>query len=127
MPAKSQVVLNSLVDEYNNYNIEQNNQIADNTIHFIDDRLLIISNELNNVENGLKNFREKNALDIEAEGSQAVGMAKDMQEKLNEQELQMNVADMVSQYINNPKRRYELVPSNLGIGDATLGRSCWQL
>ena len=27
---------------------------------------------------------------------------------------------MVSQYVNNPARRYELVPSNLGIGDATL-------
>lgn len=121
VPLKSQIVLNSLVNEYNSYNIEQANQITDNTIHFIDDRLLIISNELNNVETGLKNFKQNNALDIQAETGQELGTAKEIKEKLNDQELQMNVADMVSQYVNNPKRRYELVPSNLGIGDATLG------
>ncbi len=120
VPLKSELVLNTLVDEYNNHNIYQNNKIADNTISFIDDRLLVISGELNVVENGIKNFKENNALDIEAEGGQEVGMAKSLEEKLNDQELQVNIANMVSQYINNPKRPYELVPSNLGIGDATL-------
>ncbi|HVX52274.1 MAG TPA: polysaccharide biosynthesis tyrosine autokinase, partial [Chitinophagaceae bacterium] len=47
--------------------------------------------------------------------------AEDLKQKLNDQEVQMNVADMVSRYVNNPQRRYELVPSNLGITDATLG------
>lgn len=120
IPAKSELILNTLVNEYNNYNIEQNNRIANNTIQFIDDRLLVISDELNIVENGLKNFKINNAVDIGAQTGQEMGTAKTMQDKLNEQELQMNVANMVSQYINNPKRKYELVPSNLGIGDATL-------
>ncbi len=121
VPAKAQLILNSLVNEYNNYNIDQNNKIADNTISFIDDRLVVISNELNNVENGLKSFKEtNNAIDLSAQGAQEISTAKGMQEKLNEQELQMNVADMVSQYVNNSKRSYELVPSNLGIEDLTL-------
>lgn len=121
VPRKSEVMLNALVNEYYNYNIEQTNKIADNTIQFIDDRLLVISGELNRVETNLKNFRQTNALDIAAKGAQEEGIAKGLEEKLNEQELQANVANMISQYINNPKRRYELVPSNLGIGDATLG------
>ena len=121
VPQKSELVLNTLVNEYNNYNIEQNNRIADNTIQFIDDRLGVISGELNIVENGIKNFKENNAIDISAEGTQDVSKIKELQEKLNAQELQMNVANMVSEYVNNPKRRYELVPSDLGIGDATLG------
>lgn len=120
VPEKSRLILNSLVDEYNDYNIEQNNQIADNTIRFIDDRLLIISNELNDVENNVKDFKQSNALDIEAEGTQEIGKAKEIQDKLNDEELQINIADMVSTYINNPKRKFELVPSNLGIGDITL-------
>jgi uncharacterized protein involved in exopolysaccharide biosynthesis len=122
VPLRAEVMLNSLVQEYNNYNIEQTNIIADNTIRFIDDRLLVISGELNAVETGLKNFRQSNALDIAARGTQEVGTAKELEDKLSEQELQMNVANMVSEYINNPKRRYELVPSNLGIADATLSR-----
>jgi capsular exopolysaccharide synthesis family protein len=120
VPRKNEVVLNSLVNEYYNFNIEQTNQIADNTIQFIDERLLVISGELNSVETGLKDFKEKNALDVAALGEKEVGFAKDLEDKLSDQELQINVANMVSEYINNPKRRYELVPSNLGIGDATL-------
>ncbi len=121
VPLKSQVILNSLVNEYSDYNIEQNNQIAENTIHFIDERLLIISNELNGVETKLKNFRQNNALDIQAEGTEKLSTATAIKDKLNDQELQMNVANMVSDYINNSKRKYELVPSNLGIADVTLG------
>ncbi|HVX51509.1 MAG TPA: hypothetical protein VHB48_15205, partial [Chitinophagaceae bacterium] len=68
VPLKSEVVLNSLVDEYSNFNIDQNNQFADNTIHFIDDELGIISGELNSVENSIKTFKQHNALDIQAEG-----------------------------------------------------------
>ncbi|HVZ95249.1 MAG TPA: polysaccharide biosynthesis tyrosine autokinase [Chitinophagaceae bacterium] len=121
VPVKSQVVLNSLVDEYSNFNIEQNNQFADNTIHFIDNELLLISDELNNVENNIKTFKQNNALDIQQEGTQEVGKAQELKDKLNDQELQMNVADMVGKYIDNPQRKYELVPSNLGISDVTLG------
>lgn len=121
VPQKSELVLNSLVDEYNNYNIEQNNRIADNTIKFIDDRLLVISGELNDVENNIKDFKEKNTLDMPAEGEQEIGKARSLQDELNNQELQVSVANMISNYINNPQRRYELVPSSLGISDATLG------
>jgi len=120
VPQKSEVVLNALVEEYNNYNINQNNTIADNTIRFIDERLLVLSGELDTVENGIKKFKQNNALDIEALGGLQTTRATGMEDKLNEQQLQANVADMVSTYINNPKRRYELVPSNLGIDDATL-------
>lgn len=120
VPLKSEVVLNSLVNQYSNFNIEQNNLFADNTIRFIDNELLIISNELNNVENNIKTFKQNNALDIKEEGVSELNNAKALKEKLNDQELQMNVADMVTRYIDNPSRKYELVPSNLGIGDQTL-------
>jgi capsular exopolysaccharide synthesis family protein len=121
VPAKSQLVLNSLVAEYNDYNIEQNNKVADNTINFINDRLAVISGELNDVETGLKNFRENNnAIDLQAQGTAGLDQIKDLQDKLNEQELMLNVANMISNYINNAEKKYSLVPSNLGITDPTL-------
>lgn len=120
VPRKAEVVLNTLVKEYYNYNIEQTNRIADNTIQFIDERLLVISGELSDVEGSIQHFRENNALDITARGALEEGMATELENKLNDQELQLNVADMVGRYIRNPSRRYELVPSNLGIADVTL-------
>lgn len=121
VPRKAEAILNTLAAEYNNYNIEQSNKIAENTIRFIDDRLIFISGELNEVENNLKDFKVNNSLNISKEGGVETAMVKELENKLNEQELQMRIADMIGDYINNPKRRYELVPSDLGIGDATLG------
>lgn len=120
VPRKAELVINTLVTEYYSFNIEQTNRIADNTIHFIDERLAIISGELSNVEGDIQHFKEKNAIDITAKGSMEVGIAKELEEKLSEQELQISVADMVGNYINNASRPYELVPSNLGISDGTL-------
>ena len=120
VPHKSEVILNTLVKEYYNYNIEQTNRIADNTIEFIDERLEVISGELSSVEGNIQHFRENNALDIAAKGALEEGKAQNLEDKLTEQELQLNIADMVGSYINNPSRRYELVPSNLGISDGTL-------
>ncbi|MFT4154023.1 GumC family protein [Parafilimonas sp.] len=119
-PRKAEGLLNALAEEYNNYNIEQGNKIAANTIRFIDDRLVFISSELNAVENDLKNFRVNNSIDIRSESITKLGNVKELESKLSGQELQMNIANMVGSYINNPGRRYGLVPSDLGIGDVTL-------
>lgn len=121
VPLKSQVVLNTLTNEYNSYSVEQNNRIADNTIRFIDDRLLVVSGELGEVETGLENFkRETNSVDISTQASQEYGKIKDIEDGLNTQALRTSVVNMITNYINNPARRFELVPSNLGIDDATV-------
>jgi capsular exopolysaccharide synthesis family protein len=121
VPAKAQVVLNSLAAEYNQYSTEQNNRIADNTIQFIDDRLLMVANELGDVETSLENFkRENNSVDITMQGTADYSKALGLEDKLDDQALQANIADMVISYIGNSQRRYQLVPSTLNISDATV-------
>lgn len=122
VPAKSELILNSLTAEYNAYSTEQNNRTADNTIQFIDDRLLMVANDLGGVETDLENFkRENNSVDISAQGSAEFGEAKALEGKMDDQALQKEIADMIISYIDNGPRKYELVPSNFSISDPTVG------
>ncbi len=121
VPMKSRVILNSLAYHYNQFNIDENNKIAENTINFIDERLLLISGELGTVESSLKNFREtNNIIDIPAQQSIQLNDVSTLKDKLSEQEMRLNIAKMVSDYVSNPGRKFNLVPSTLGIEDATL-------
>ncbi|MEO7174679.1 MAG: Wzz/FepE/Etk N-terminal domain-containing protein, partial [Saprospiraceae bacterium] len=59
VPSRANALLDSLITFYNKLGIEESNQVALNTIDFIDDRLQYISGELTDVEGGLQSFKEK--------------------------------------------------------------------
>lgn len=121
VPGKSQVILNSLADEYNDYSKEENNRIADNTIRFIDDRLLMVANDLGDVETSLENFkRENNSVDISMQGSEEFAKAKGLEDKMDDQAVQSDIANMIISYIGSTQRKYELVPSSFSINDGTV-------
>ena len=121
IPKKSEDILNELANQYSLLSIEEKNQAIDNTLLFIDDRLKIIGKDLGSVEDSMLHFKQKeNALDLRAQLSTGLGKTEGLKNKLSEITVKMQVCDMLSEYINNPKRRFSLIPSNLGIEDMTL-------
>jgi tyrosine-protein kinase Etk/Wzc len=121
MPEKGRDVLNQLVSEYRQRNIEEKNRVTDNTIQFIDDRLNIIYHELGEVEGGRQGFQQRHSLiDIEKQSEQETVEMAEVSKKLNDAEIQLQVMDMIKSYISTPSRKFELVPSTLGIADPTL-------
>ena len=66
-PTRSEAILNSLVDYYNEVWINNKNRSAINTADFINERLVVIEQELATVEEALKKYKEsKNLTDIKA-------------------------------------------------------------
>ena len=119
--AKAQDILNGLALEYNLNYIEEKNRAIDSTLSFINERLLLISGELGGVEKNLQNFRQQNnVIDIPIQGQKDMERLTMLRDKLDESQVKMQVANMISEYLNNPARRYDLVPSSLGIEDVTL-------
>jgi tyrosine-protein kinase Etk/Wzc len=120
-PKKSRDIFNTLAIEYNKANLEEKNREVDSTIKFIDERLMLISGELGSVEQQLQNFRESNDL-IVAEGQEKFQLdrMKDIRGKMDMLDIQIQVADMIKDYINNPSRKFSLTPSSLGIQDPAL-------
>jgi tyrosine-protein kinase Etk/Wzc len=121
MPEKGRDVLNQLVSEYRQRNIEEKNRVADNTIQFIDERLGIIYHELGDIEGGKEGFQQRHSLiDMEKQSEQESSELIDVKKRMDDAEVQLQVMDIIRSYISNPSRKFELVPSTLGIVDPTL-------
>ena len=122
IPQKGRDILNTLVNVYNEVNIEDKNRISDNTIRFIDERLDVLTGDLAKVEGDLESFKQKYGIvDLEKQGTEAYKESGELKEKISSQEVQLKVIDLVKEYISTPKRKYELVPTTLGVEDPTLG------
>ncbi len=121
VPQKGRDILDQLIVAYNRNNVEDKNKIVDNTLKFIDERLYLLTNELGRVEQGLKSFRERNeVIDIGMQGSAQFSASQTTEQKLNEQEVKLRIVNMISEYINNPQKKFTRVPSTLGVEDPTL-------
>lgn len=120
-PLKSQDILNKLAEEYNNYNIEQKNKSLDNSIKFLAERLYYLSGDLGDIEDSLLQYKESHKIvDLEVQTKNSALKIDELKGKIDEIVVKMMVCDMVSQYVNNTQRKFNLIPSSLGIEDVTL-------
>lgn len=118
---KSKDVLNAVFTEFNRSDIEDRNNFSDSTVQFIDNRLLAISNDLNGVEGNLESYQDSRSLvDIKGQSNQSLENLNTVSKSIKDVAVQQDVTAMIVQYFNNPKNDLKLVPSSLGLADATL-------
>ena len=114
-------LLNALFEEFNMSDMEDRKKLSDNTIEFIDERLLSNSRELQGVEGNLENYRGSNQLiDMSDQSKQSLDNSESISKALKDLSIQQNIVDMILNYINNPANANKLVPSSLGLNDGTL-------
>ncbi|PVD52021.1 hypothetical protein DC498_11570 [Terrimonas sp.] len=120
-PAYGKDVVNELMKEYGKMNIEEKREISQVTMRFIDERLDTIKNELGGVETGLLRYREKNeVIDLSTQSQQYYQNFSELNQKFNEQQVQMGVLDYLLRYINDAGNKHKLVPTDLGIQEPVL-------
>ena len=113
---KAQDILDQLIFEYNQEAIEDKNEVANNTARFIDERLEIISGDLDTVEVDLKNFKEDNRLtNIEAESSLIIENASDYRRREQEIGTQLELANSMLSFLDNNPENSDLLPANMGL------------
>ncbi|MEC7784221.1 MAG: polysaccharide biosynthesis tyrosine autokinase [Bacteroidota bacterium] len=112
---KSEDILNQLIFEYNKEAIEDKNEVALSTAKFIDERLQIISSELDTVEVGLESFKEENSLtNIEAESTLFIENASEYRKKVREIVTQLSYVENLLNFLNN-KDNNTLLPGNIAL------------
>jgi tyrosine-protein kinase Etk/Wzc len=119
VPQKGEDILNKLYELYTSMNEEDKNKIADSTIHFIDDRLAVVSNQLAGVENDIEQFKVKNQLstDLTEQARLALNNASDIQQQLTAQDVQINVVQSIEDHLKGGNQR--IVPNAAVIQDPT--------
>jgi tyrosine-protein kinase Etk/Wzc len=118
---KSEDFLNNLIQIYNQDAAADKNFISENTSKFIAERLTLITQELDGVEQDVESFKKNNQVtDIESEAKLFIEGSSEYDKKGVETEIQLNV---VSSMLNFMKKstNSDLLPSNIisGDGDAS--------
>lgn len=121
VPQKSIDFINALIERYIEQNLIDKNEVAENTVTFIDQQLAVISDSLNNKEQNLENFKTSEDIsDLSIEGTMIV-------EKYNQIETDRAQFEVMQQYFDYLKENLKdggdkkvknlVAPSAFGIHD----------
>lgn len=120
-PSRAEAVLATLLDVYDEEWISNKNRSAINTTQFLNERLVVIEQDLNAVEHALMEYKAKNGLvDAKAEAQNYMSQSNVYATKAFEMANQISVAQYIKDYLNNPANANTLIPSNLGLTNVNI-------
>lgn len=122
VPARGESVLNQLIDEYNQAAITDKNKVAANTLNFIEDRLSIISRELNDVEKHVENYKSNEGItDLSVQSESFLQTVQQNDALLNQVNVQLAVLNDLNDYISNESADHRgSTPATVGLNDPVL-------
>ncbi len=113
--------INKLMEMYNRNTNNDENEVAEKTREFINERIKIIDEELGSTEDKLEAFKRNAGLtDISSDAQLAVSGNAEYEKRRVDNGTQINLVRDLIKYINNPLNEYELLPGNIGLSDAGL-------
>ena len=117
---RSEDILNELIAVYDNAALREKNKLADNTLTFLDERLGIVSHDLDSIEAKLKQYKSSTgAVDISSQGTLFLQNVSANDQKLGDVNNQLNTLDIVENYVKS-KDISGSIPSTVGMTDPTL-------
>ena len=121
MPRRDEALLAKIVELYNLNAVVDKNIMATNTAAFINERLAIITEELNDAENAVADYKSQNKLtDLSEEARLFLETSTQEQKELARVETQLNLVNYIEEFLHDETKRFSLLPANLGIEDNSL-------
>ena len=110
---KAEDFLDNMIQIYNEDAAEDKNFISENTSKFISERLALITQELDGVEQDVESFKKSNQLtDIESEAKLFIEGSNEYDKKGVETEIQLNVVSSLLDFIKKSTNA-DLLPTNI--------------
>ena len=120
-PERDKALLHQIIEQYNLNAMVDKNMIATNTAAFIDDRLSIISAELNEAENAVSDYKQQNNIaDLKTQAELFLTASSEEQRTMAEVETQLSLIDYIDEFLKDDTKRNNLIPANIGITDEAL-------
>ncbi len=117
-------MLSTLVQVYNESWVQNRNETAKATSKFIDERLASLVTQLKDVDNNVSTFQAENQIpDIREATVGYMQTARKGEELLFDINNRLQIARYMSQYLNNPKHKEEVLPANTGIGSDAIEKA----
>lgn len=120
-PERGKIVLDKLIEIYNQEADNEKNSTALNTLNFIDEQLIDLTAELADIERKAERFKLNNAItDVSAEAQLFLNSTTANRQQISELSVQIGVLESIEQYIMSSGNEFGMVPSTLSIQDPTL-------
>ena len=120
IPKRAEDILNELILSYGEAALIEKNTLAKNTLAFIDQRLNIVSKDLDAIEDKLQQYKAgKGAVDISKQGQLYLENISANDKKLGDLHIQISVLDQLEKIASSPGN-IGVLPSTLGISDPSL-------
>ena len=117
---KSEDILNTLIEVYNENWIRDKNQIAVSTSQFISDRLGVIESELGHVDENISSYKSEHLLpDVQAASSLYMAQSAENNKELSTLNNQLSTAQYIRRELNT-KQLDQTLPANSGIVSANI-------
>ncbi len=114
---RSEDFLNNLMFRFNEDGVTDKRQVALSTTEFIQERLELITEELDSVEGGMADFKRENQfMDVASGAAEFQGKSTQAEQQIFDLEMQLNIIRSVEGVLNS-RQGYQLLPANLGIQD----------
>ncbi|MBQ2553486.1 MAG: hypothetical protein II562_00105 [Prevotella sp.] len=120
VPARAKDYLRELAVCYNVDANEDKNEIANRTEEFINSRLEKINAELSETEGQLEAYKRSHRMtELRLNATTAMQNASQYEQRVAEANTQVALLNSISDYMNEPANRYQTLPSNVGLTDAS--------
>jgi tyrosine-protein kinase Etk/Wzc len=118
VPRRAEDILNELITVYDHASIDDKNQLAINTLSFVENRLLHVRRELDSAENKLQRYKTRNGgADLSQQGAAYLQNVSSNDQKASDISMQLAVLTEVEKYVRSEDGGSGIVPSTLGIED----------
>lgn len=120
IPGRAIDYLRQIVVCYNRQANDDKNEIAVRTEEFINGRIEKISAELGETEGAIEAYKKRyNVLEVNASAEQAMAHQDAYNQKIVETDTQIDLLNSINNYMDMPENKYQTLPSNVGLTNAT--------
>ncbi len=120
-PERATNILATILDIYNEQWVENKNRAAANTSEFIAERLVILQQELGDIDNDIKEYKQQNRItDVGAVSGQYLSESSAYSEKAFANSNQLAISQMIRDRLTDPARGGTLLPANSGLTNANI-------
>ncbi len=131
-PKRAEDILNALIKSYDQASIDQKDQLAKNTMLFVDARLKDVANDLDSIERKVQQYKSsQNAVDVGVQGQLYLQNVSTNDQKLSEIAMQEGALDQVEKFVMNSENggntNQAIVPSSFGVSDPMLSQQLEKL
>ncbi|MEO7293506.1 MAG: polysaccharide biosynthesis tyrosine autokinase, partial [Ginsengibacter sp.] len=123
IPKRAEDILNQLIASYKQSEINEKDALAKNTLTFVEDRLKIISRDLDSIEKKVQQYKSgRGAVDIGTQGQLYLQNVSQNDQKLSDINTKASVLNQVEKFVKNNEGSGAIVPSTLGVSDPMLSQ-----